>query len=97
MGLFSRAACGFKHGFFYGLRLQQKVPLESFSVNSRRFTASMLRLGLSAEITVCGKGFQFTPKCIEKSSTSNRSKVRMDKLLSVKGCQLGQEKGREEM
>ena len=25
----------------------------------------------SAEITVCGKGLQFTPKCIEKSSTSN--------------------------
>ena len=83
--------------FFYGLRLQQKVRLASFSVNSQRFTASMLRLRLSAEIKICGKGLQFTPKCTEKSSTSNRSNVRMDKLLSVKGCQSGQEKEREEM
>ena len=28
----------------------------SCSVNSRQFTASMLQLRLSAEITVCGKG-----------------------------------------
>ena len=69
----------------------------SFSVNSQRFTASMLRLRLSAKTTVCGKGLQFTPKCIENSPTSNRSNVRMNKLLSVKGCQSGQEKGREEM
>ena len=72
------------------------MRLASFGVNSQRFTASMLRFRLSAKITVCGKGLQFTPKCIEKSSTSNRS-VRMDKLLSVKGSQLGKEKGREEM
>ena len=61
--------------FFYGLRLQQKVRLASCSVNSRRFTASILPLRLSAEIAVCGKGLLFTPKCIEKSSTSNRSNV----------------------
>ena len=73
------------------------MRLASFGVNSQRFTASMMRFRLSAKITVCGKGLQFTPKCIEKSSTSNRSNVRMDKLLSVKGSQLGQEKGREEM